>query len=33
VERTILGYGGALAREWSDGLTVRITIPMDRLTR
>jgi two-component sensor histidine kinase len=33
VERTILGYGGTLAHDWSDGLTVRIAIPMDRLTR
>ncbi|HLH91946.1 MAG TPA: HWE histidine kinase domain-containing protein [Xanthobacteraceae bacterium] len=33
VERTILGYGGKLEHDWSaDGLTVRITIPMNRLT-
>src|SRR5262249_25654983 len=33
VERTILGYGGTLNHDWAPhGLTVRITIPIDRLT-
>jgi two-component sensor histidine kinase len=32
MERTILNFGGKLAHDWSPrGLTVRISIPMDRL--
>ena len=34
VERTILNYGGMLEHDWmQQGLSVRIRIPMDRLTR
>jgi two-component sensor histidine kinase len=34
VERTILGYGGTLDRDWSpQGLIVRITIPTESLAR
>jgi two-component sensor histidine kinase len=34
VENTIAGHGGTLDRDWSpQGLTVRIKIPTDRLTR